>query len=126
MTYTQLALTGVVLALLVDGVILRTRLIARRVFWVSYSIVLGFQLLTNGILTGLEIVRYDDAFIVGGAAPVFLGDGRIAWAPFEDLLFGFSLVLQTLAWWVFWGRRGLQREPRSGPPRGRSTQIRGS
>jgi hypothetical protein len=25
----------------------------------------------------------------------------------EDLLFGFALVLQTLAWWVFWGRRGV-------------------
>ena len=40
----------------------------------------------------------------------FLGSGRIAWAPVEDLLFGFALVLQTLAWWVFWGRRGVQRE----------------
>ncbi len=119
MTYTQLAVTGVALALLLDGVFLRTRLIARRVFWVSYAIIVVFQLITNGILTGLEIVRYDDAVIVGGSAPVFLGDGRIAWAPVEDLLFGFSLVLQTLAWWVFWGRRGLQREPRSGPPRGR-------
>jgi hypothetical protein len=26
-------------------------------------------------------------------------------APVEDLLFGFSLVLQTTAWWVWWGRR---------------------
>ena len=36
------------------------------------------------------------------------GDGRIAYAPVEDLLFGFALVLATLAWWVFWGRRGVQ------------------
>jgi lycopene cyclase domain-containing protein len=126
MTYTQLALAGVALAVVVDVVVVRTRLIVRRAFWVSYAIIVSFQLITNGILTSLEIVRYDGAVIIGGPAVAFLGAGRIAWAPIEDLLFGFSLVLQTLAWWVFWGRRGLQREPRSGPPRGRATDARGS
>ena len=33
------------------------------------------------------------------------GDWRIADAPVEDLLFGFSLVVQTLTWWTWWGRR---------------------
>jgi hypothetical protein len=32
---------------------------------------------------------------------------RIASAPVEDLLFGFALVLSTLAFWVFWGRKGI-------------------
>jgi hypothetical protein len=26
----------------------------------------------------------------------------------EDLLFGFSLILQTLSWWTWWGRRGVR------------------
>jgi hypothetical protein len=32
------------------------------------------------------------------------------YAPVEDLLFGFALVVQTLAWWVWWGRRAAVRE----------------
>ena len=36
--------------------------------------------------------------------------------------FGFALVLQTLSWWVFWGRRGVQvRSSASGPSRGEPT-----
>ena len=119
MTYTQLACLVVVLTVLLDLVVLRTRLLGRRAFWVAYAIIVGFQLLTNGALTGLRVVRYDGDAIVGGSTPAFLGSGRIAYAPVEDLLFGFALVVQTLAWWVFWGRRGVQREPAAGPPRWR-------
>ena len=32
-------------------------------------------------------------------------------------MFGFALVVLTLSLWVFWGRRGVQREPFAGPPR---------
>lgn len=120
MTYTQLAIAGVGLTVLLDLVVLRTRLLLRRVFWVAYAIVVFFQLLTNGILTGFEIVQYSGDAIVGTGSPVFAGDGRIAYAPFEDLLFGFALVVQTLAWWVWWGRRGVQYRPLAGPPRWRS------
>jgi lycopene cyclase domain-containing protein len=112
MTYTALSLVGVLVALTLDVVVLRTRLVGRRAFWVAYLIVLAGQLATNGVLTGERIVRYDGSVIIGGASPVAFGQGRIAWAPVEDLLFGFSLVLQTLAWWVFWGRSGA-RPPRS-------------
>ncbi len=117
MTYTQAAVVGVLATIALDLWVLRTRLLLRRAFWVSYAIIVFFQLVTNGVLTGLRIVRYDGDAIIGSDVPVFLGDGRIAYAPVEDLLFGFALVVQALAWWVFWGRRGLQREPRSGPPR---------
>ena len=119
MTYTQLVVVGVAVTCVLDLLILRTRILARRVFWVSYAIVIIFQLLTNGVLTGQEIVRYDGDQIIGTSAPQFLGDGRIAYAPVEDLLFGFSLVVQSLAWWVWWGRRGVQRLPLAGPPRWR-------
>ena len=122
MTYTQLAVLGVVVVALLDLAVLRTRLLRRRVFWASYAIVVFFQLVTNGVLTGLRIVRYDGDAIVGSSTPVdtappFLGDGRIAFAPFEDLLFGFALVLLTQCLWVWLGRRGVQRTPYAGPPR---------
>jgi hypothetical protein len=33
----------------------------------------------------------------------------LLYAPVEDIGFGFALVLQSLAWWVFWGRRQVRR-----------------
>jgi lycopene cyclase domain-containing protein len=118
-TYTQLSVVGVLLSVGLDLFVLRTRLLRRRAFWVAYALVLGFQLVANGVLTGFGIVRYDPAAVLGSGGAVFLGHGRLVWAPVEDLLFGFALVVQTLAWWVFWGRRGLQRDPAAGPPRWR-------
>jgi lycopene cyclase domain-containing protein len=96
MSYTALSVVGVAGALLLDLVVLGTRLVRRRSFWTAYGIVLVFQLLTNGWLTGRDIVRYDDSAILGW---------HVVFAPVEDLLFGFSLVLQTLTCWVWWGRR---------------------
>src|SRR4028118_2152944 len=101
MTYTALAVAALVISLVLDVAVLTTRLVLRRAFWTSYAIVVFFQLLTNGWLTGREIVRYDELAIVGP---------RIAFAPVEDLLFGFSLVLQTLARWG-WGGGGRGRRP---------------
>lgn len=120
MTYTELCVVALVASLVLDLFVLRTRLVTRRAFWVSYAIIIGFQLLTNGWLTGRRIVTYNADVVIGGAEPVLLGSGRLFYAPVEDLAFGFALVLQTLAWWVFWGRRGVQREIRqsaSEPPR---------
>ncbi len=110
MTYTTAALLGVAATAVLDLVVLRTRLLLRRSFWTAYAIIVFFQLVTNGILTGRGIVFYDDAAVAGvgssaGVTPPLVGDGRIFFAPFEDLLFGFALVVQTLAWWVWWGRR---------------------
>ena len=105
MTYTAAALLGVPAALAVDLLVLRTRLVGRVVFWAAYPIVVVFQLLSNGILTGRRVVIYDPAAILGV---------RIAYAPVEDLLFGFAMVLLTLSLWVWLGRRGVQRTPRAG------------
>lgn len=121
MSYTQLAVAAVAAAVLIDLFALRTSLVARRLFWTAYAIMFLFQLLTNGVLTGLRVVRYEGRFIIGestpaDAPPPFLGEGRIAYAPLEDLLFGFALILLTLSLWMWWGRHGLQREPMSGPP----------
>jgi hypothetical protein len=87
---------------------------------VAYAIVVFFQLLTNGVLTRLQVFRYSDSKIVGyqpdAGPPPFIGSGRIAYQPFEDLLMGFALCLLAMALWIYWGRRGVQREPMSGPP----------
>jgi lycopene cyclase domain-containing protein len=95
-TYTAAAVLGVAGAVAVDLFVLRTRLLRRRVFWATYPIVVFFQLISNGILTGRGIVRYDPDAILGL---------RLVYAPVEDLLFGFALVLLTLSVWTWWGRR---------------------
>lgn len=105
MTYTLAALAGVGFAVLLDLGLLRTNLLRRKAFWASYTIIFCFQLLVNGILTGKRLVVYSPGQILGDATPHLLSDWRVADAPVEDLLFGFSLVVQTLAWWMWWGRR---------------------
>lgn len=96
MTYTWLVVVGLLGAAACDLALLRTRLLTRKAFWVSYAIMVGFQLLVNGVLTGLRIVQYDRDTILGP---------RLAYAPVEDLGFGFALILLTLSCWVALGRR---------------------
>jgi lycopene cyclase domain-containing protein len=111
MTYTWAALLGVLAAAALDLAVLRTRLVRRKAFWTAYAIVLGFQLVVNGLLTGLPIVRYDRHAIIGW---------RVAYAPVEDLLFGFAMVLMTLSGWVWLGRRAgrtTSRASRAARPR---------
>ncbi len=100
MTYTQIAVLSVFLVVVIDIYLLKTRLVTRKSYWTAYSIILFFQLLTNWWLTSRKILTYDEDVIVGL---------RIAAAPAEDLLFGFSMVTLTMALWIFWGRKGIQR-----------------
>ena len=128
MTYTQIAVLSVLIVVVIDLFVLRTRMVTRKAFWVSYAIIAFFQLITNEMFTGFGIVKYDGNAIIGfdspavGSPPMF-GDGRIAFAPVEDLLFGFSLILLSISLWVLFGRWGISRTPVSGPPiwRGRAT-----
>jgi lycopene cyclase domain-containing protein len=105
MTYTWSALLGVFAAGMLDLLVLRTRLLRRKAFWTAYAIVLFFQLIVNGLLTGLKIVRYDSSTITGW---------RIAYAPVEDIAFGFALALATLSLWVWLGRRDARTTSRAG------------
>jgi len=117
-SYTVAAILGVGFAVALDLVVLRTKLLLRKVFWASYAVIVAFQLIVNGVLTGQRLVVYSPSAIVGGATPQLFGDWHVAYAPFEDLLFGFSLVLQTLAWWIWWGRRLSAASARREPWRG--------
>jgi lycopene cyclase domain-containing protein len=113
MTYTAATVLALVLALLLDLVVLRTQLVLTRRWWTAYAIVVVFQLITNGWLTGRRIVTYSPDAVIGSGDVTFLGDGRIAWAPVEDLGFGFALVLATCALWVWQkpGERGATTAP---------------
>jgi lycopene cyclase domain-containing protein len=91
MTYTQLAVSAVLIVVSIDLFVLKTQLLKRKLFWTSYAIIIGFQLLTNWWLTSRNIVMYDPNTIIGI---------RIASAPVEDLLFGFALVLGVMLNWI--------------------------
>lgn len=121
MTYLQIALIYIVIAVLLDSVILKTNVLKLKLFWLSYSIVLFFQFLTNGVLTGFLIVTYNPEILIGSGEylttrPPFIGDGRLFFAPVEDVLFGFSMIVFTISLWIYFGRRGIQKQPLSGPP----------
>ena len=115
MTYTVAALLGVCATVLLDLFVLRTRLVTRAVFWSTYPIVIVFQLLSNGVLTGRRIVVYDPAAILGL---------RIAYAPVEDLLFGFAMVTLTLASWAAVNRRANTARRRGLDTRTRRSSTR--
>lgn len=105
MTYTVAVALGVLAAAGLDLAILGTRLLLRRVFWVTYAVVFGFQLVFNGTLSARGVLAYDDEAILGL---------RLVRAPVEDLAFGFALVLTTLALWVWLETRdaaGAGRRP---------------
>ena len=101
MTYSQIAITAAVIAIIIDLTVSSQPLLKRRAFWASYAIILPFQLLTNWWLTSRNIVMYSPDAIFGL---------RIASAPAEDLLFGFALILGVMCIWEYLGRRGISRD----------------
>jgi lycopene cyclase domain-containing protein len=94
--YSDIALDAVVFAVIADLFILRTQMITRGIYWLTYGLIFPFQLLTNWWLTSRKIVQYSPSEIIGR---------RLAGAPIEDLLFGFSMILLTLSLWEFFLRR---------------------
>ena len=106
MIYSDIALDAVVFAVLMDLFVLRTQMITRGIYWLTYALIFPFQVLTNWWLTSMNIVRYSPTEIIGR---------RLAGAPVEDLLFGFSMILLTLAFWNFFSSRLLLKERDKAP-----------
>jgi lycopene cyclase domain-containing protein len=90
MTYSDLAIYAVLLAVMLDLYIIKSQMLTRGIYWLTWALILPFQLLTNSWLTTNEIVIYSPEQIIGR---------RLAGAPVEDLLFGFSMILLTLSLW---------------------------
>jgi lycopene cyclase domain-containing protein len=99
MIYSDIALDAVIFAILVDLFVLRTAMVTRGIYWLTYGLIFPFQLATNWWLTSRKIVQYSPKEIIGR---------RLAGAPIEDLLFGFSMILLTLSLWEFFSRRQLK------------------
>lgn len=110
MTYTAIAVVAALAAVALDRWAAHTRLTTSGTWWAAYGIIVVFQLLTNGWLTGRGIVRYDPDAIIGSDRVTFVGAGRLVYAPVEDLGFGFALVLTTCVVWVWLGRRSGEED----------------
>ena len=96
MIYSDIALNAILVSVLLDLFVMRTQMVTRGIYWLTYALILPFQLLTNWWLTSKNIVIYSSSQIIGR---------RLAGAPIEDLLFGFSLILLTLSLWEFFIKR---------------------
>ena len=100
MIYSDIALNAVFVAVVLDLFLLKSRMMTRGIFWLTYFLILPFQLLTNWWLTSNKIVMYTDTEIIGQ---------RLAGAPIEDLLFGFSMILLTISAWEFFKNRSNEK-----------------
>ncbi|MFB8003942.1 lycopene cyclase domain-containing protein [Nocardia sp. NPDC056000] len=100
--YTLPAVIAVVAVCAAESILLRTGLFRRPAYWLTMTIVLGFQILVDGWLTKgtTPIVVYNPDHILGL---------RFPWdIPVEDYLFGFALVTAVLLGW----ERARQRQGR--------------
>ncbi|MBE0644157.1 MAG: lycopene cyclase domain-containing protein [Bacteroidetes bacterium] len=96
MTYTTAALLAAAFALLLDLVILRTRITLTRRYVVFTAAMLAFFLVVNGILTGLPVVMYSSHAIIGF---------RVTSIPIEDFAYLFALITPTVALYEFFSAR---------------------
>jgi lycopene cyclase domain-containing protein len=97
--YTFWAGVAVVATVAVEVLWFRTGIFSTATFWISYGIIVFFQILVDGWLTKLSapIVLYNEAETTGW---------RFPWdIPVEDYMFGFALVTLPILLWVRAGSR---------------------
>jgi len=117
--YTALTLLAIVVVVVLDLFIVRTRLLTTLGFWLTLAIMWGFQIPVDGWLTRLDaaIVRYDETQFSGI---------RVFWdSPIEDFGFGFAMVVATLMVWTVLTRRA-RGSTASGAPRRADAEEVGS
>ena len=90
LSYTQITVYALILTIFFDMFITKNSLLSTIRFWLSYAIIVPFQLITNWWLTSREIVTYNPDAIIGL---------RLAGAPVEDLIFGFAMILAVMSMW---------------------------
>lgn len=104
--YSLLTIAAVIIVLIVDIVVLRTRVAITGAFWVSLMIMWAFQVLVDGWLTKLSspIVIYNEERFSG--VRIFFD------SPIEDFGFGFALILLTLSVWEALRMRSSRISPK--------------
>ena len=114
MEYTWASVVAVLVVLGVELFWLRTGLLRKVTFYVSWAIILFFMVLVDGWLTKLSapIVLYNEEENSGI---------RFPWdIPVEDYLFGFALITLTM---LLWERARLRDEADGSSPKTGKFQI---
>ncbi len=101
--YTIASIVAVVAVVVIELAWLRTGIFAPASFWISYGIVVFFQILVDGWLTKLSapIVIYNPDHEAGWRVPFDI--------PVEDYAFGFAMVTLTIIVWEWAGSRAAMR-----------------
>jgi lycopene cyclase domain-containing protein len=97
--YAIASVVAVVAVVVAELAWLRTGIFATATYWISYGIIVFFQILVDGWLTKLSapIVLYNSDHITDWRVPFDI--------PVEDYLFGFALVTLPIMLWERAGRR---------------------
>lgn len=95
MDYTILVIAGSIIVVVLD-LILGTRILRQKLFWVFWLVVTVLMVLVNGYLTWRPIVIYNEAKMLGV---------RLFTIPLEDFFFGFSLIGLNLIIWEYFNRK---------------------
>jgi lycopene cyclase domain-containing protein len=98
--YTVASVVAVVAVVGAELAWLRTGIFATATYWISYGIIVFFQVLVDGWLTKLSapIVLYHSDHISDVRVPFDI--------PVEDYFFGFALVTLPI---ILWERAGQRR-----------------
>lgn len=83
-TYFGLAIPFLGFVLLLDLVILKTKVVKSRDFWIVLGIMLGFTAVFDQLFTGLPIVLYDFSLTSGV---------KLWFAPIEDFTYTIAAVI---------------------------------
>jgi lycopene cyclase domain-containing protein len=112
--YTWASIVAVVAVVAVEVLWLKTGIFGKVTFWISYAVILFFQVLVDGWLTKLSapIVTYNPDRFSGIRVPFDI--------PIEDYLFGFALIVLTIILWERAGRRHPDPEPGVDEPTSRT------
>ena len=93
--YTILAIISVFLAIVID-LVLKTRLILNKKFWIFWSVMFPLTFIINGYLTWRPIVIYGEQYYL---------NIRLFTIPVEDFLFGFALISLNIIIWEYYTRK---------------------
>lgn len=83
-TYLVMGLPFIAAVLALDLLILKTKVITNKRFWIVLALMLIMTAIFDQVLTGLPIVTYNEAKMLGL---------KIGYAPIEDFMYSFAAVV---------------------------------
>jgi len=93
--YTILVILGSMAVVILD-MILGTKILRQKLFWIFWSVVTVMMLVINGYLTWRPIVIYNETKMLGV---------RLFTIPLEDFFFGFALIGLNLIIWEYFSEK---------------------